>query len=88
MLKGDLWALIAFSLCASAAILGILIRRREKEDIRPRLRHDKWIELLGACYSNAAQAERLVQYEQKLAPGISRETAADRALSKLLRDRD
>ncbi|WP_018990361.1 M23 family metallopeptidase [Aromatoleum toluclasticum] len=46
-----------------------------------------WARLLRACGGDYGKAERLLDYEQRRAPGISRDEAASRAAERLERDR-
>ena len=46
-----------------------------------------WAWLLRACGGDIGRAERLMDYEQRKAPGISRDEAASRASERLERDR-
>lgn len=46
-----------------------------------------WARLLRACGGDHGKAERLLDYEQRKAPGISRDEAALRALQRWERDR-
>ncbi|NMG01137.1 M23 family metallopeptidase [Aromatoleum toluolicum] len=46
-----------------------------------------WARLLRACGGDIGRAERLMDYEQRKAPGISRDEAASRASERLERDR-
>lgn len=46
-----------------------------------------WSRLLRACGGDHGKAERLLVYEQRKAPGISRDEAASRALERWERDR-
>lgn len=46
-----------------------------------------WARLLRACGGDIGRAERLMDYEQRKAPGISRDEEASRASERLERDR-
>ncbi len=46
-----------------------------------------WARLLRACGGDYGKAERLTDYEQRRAPGISRDEASSRALGRLERER-
>jgi hypothetical protein len=75
-------------------VMSYLVRRRKnttfsqdttKRAVRPA--HKLRADLVSACFNDAAAADRLVEYEHKLSPGVSTQVAVTRALDRLGRDR-
>ncbi|MCK5720145.1 MAG: hypothetical protein KAH84_09395 [Thiomargarita sp.] len=48
--------------------------------------YDNYQKLLRRCFNDKAQVERLINYELKRNPNLSREKAAKDALESLIRD--
>lgn len=69
-------------------VLGLIGLHAQKLN-RPRSASSRgYSTLVAACFDDKAKADHLIRYESSRAPSISRAVAIDRALARLVDDRE